>query len=277
MIVAAIAAPGAERRPARIISLVPAATEMLFAMGAGPQVVAVGSFDNYPPQVKGLPRVGALLDPDVEKMLSLKPDLVVVYATQTDLRTQLARAHVPLFDYRNTTLDEVSATMAAIGDAAGHAAEARAVTARIRRELYDIRARVAGRPRPKTLLVFGRERLSLRGLYVSGGYGFLDDMLRVAGGENVFADIRHESVQASTEQVLARRPEVILEIRAADSAWPYAERAKEIGVWNALPALPAVRAGRVQFLIDDRLVVPGPRVAEGTRLIAAALHPEAFK
>jgi iron complex transport system substrate-binding protein len=221
--------------------------------------------------------VGALVDPDLERMLSLKPDLVVVYATQTDLRTQLARAHVPLFDYRNTTLDEVSATMAAIGDAAGHAAEARAVTARIRRELDDIRARVAGRPRPKTLLVFGRERLSLRGLYVSGGYGFLDDMLRVAGGENVFADIRHESVQASTEQVLARRPEVILEIRAADSAWPYAERAKEIGVWNALPALPAVRAGRVQFLIDDRLVVPGPRVAEGTRLIAAALHPEAFK
>ena len=265
-----------QRQPRHIISLVPAATEMLFAMGAGPQVVAVGSFDNYPPEVKGLPRIGALLDPDVEKMLSLKPDLVVLYATQADLKAQLARAHVPVFDYRNTTLDDVSATTVAIGEATGHASEARAITARIAHELDDIRSRVAGRPRPKTLLVFGRERLSLRGLYASGGYGFLDDMLHIAGGDNVFADITHESVQASTEQILARRPEVILEIRAAQSVWPYGAREKEIHAWSVLPSLPAVRSGRIQFLIDDRLVIPGPRVAEGTRLLAVALHPEVF-
>ena len=73
------------RRAARIISLVPALTEMLFAIGAGPQVVAVSSFDRYPPEVTRCPRVGALLDPDVERMLSLRPDLVAIYGSQTDL------------------------------------------------------------------------------------------------------------------------------------------------------------------------------------------------
>ena len=262
--------------PRRIISLVPAATEMLFAIGAGPQVIAVGSYDNYPPQVKGLPRIGALLDPDVEKMLSLKPDLVVVYATQADLKAKLARAHVAVYDYRNTTLSDVSATLVALGDTTGHGSEARAIAARLASQLEEIKKKVAGQPRPKTLLVFGREQLALRGIYASGGYGFLDDMLRAAGGDNVFAEIKQESVQATTEQILARRPDVILEIRAKESAFSYGDRHPEIGAWNALPSVPAVRNGRVLFLVDDRLVIPGPRIAEGVRLIARALHPEAF-
>jgi iron complex transport system substrate-binding protein len=93
----------------------------------------------------------------------------------------------------------------------------------------------------------------------------------------VFADIDSESVQATTEQILARRPDVILEIRASDSAWPFADRGAEVHTWDSLTSVPAVRNHRVQFLVDDRLVIPGPRVVEGTRLIAEALHPEAFK
>ena len=88
----------AQGQPQRIISLIPAVTEMLFALGAGDRVVAVGSFDRYPPQVEQRPRVGALLDPDLERMLALKPDLVAVYGSQTDLRQQLQRAGVPVFD-----------------------------------------------------------------------------------------------------------------------------------------------------------------------------------
>ena len=264
------------RAPRRIISLIPAATEMLFAIGSGPQVVAVGSFDTYPPQVRRLPKIGALLDPDVEKMLSLKPDLVVVYASQDDLKAKLTRAGIPIYAYRHAGLQDVPATIRSLGARTGHAADADAVASQIERGLDAIRAKVAGRPRPRTLLVFGRERLALRGIYVSGGRGFLDDMLRVAGGENVFADVQQESLQATTEQILARRPDVILEIRAASSAWPYAERQAEVHTWSALGSIPAVRNGRVQFLVDDRLVIPGPRIVEGTRLLAQALHPESF-
>src|SRR5262249_15243040 len=81
-------APSPGQQVRRIISLVPAVTEMLFAIGAGPRVVAVSSYDTYPPEVKGLPGVGALLDPNVERILSLKPDLVIVYGSQTDLMKQ---------------------------------------------------------------------------------------------------------------------------------------------------------------------------------------------
>ncbi|HET7697025.1 MAG TPA: helical backbone metal receptor [Vicinamibacterales bacterium] len=272
-------AAGGGRPPAaatRIISLVPAVTEMLYAIGAGGRVVAVSSYDTYPPEVKPLPRVGALLDPNVERILSLEPDLVVVYGSQDDLKTQLARAGIGVFDYRHAGLADVTTTIRALGARTGDAAGARALADRIERGLREIRARVQGRPRPRTLLVFGRERLALRGLYASGAIGFLNDMLETAGGANVFADVRLQAVQASTEQIIARRPEVILEIRAANSAFPTGDRDAELNVWTALAAVPAVRNRRVHFLFDDRIVIPGPRVVEGTEAIARVLHAPVF-
>jgi ABC-type Fe3+-hydroxamate transport system substrate-binding protein len=261
----------------RIISLVPAATEMLYAIGAGPRVAAVSSYDRYPPEVTKLPNVGALLDPDIERILSLKPDLVVVYGTQTDLKRQLARARIAVFDYRHAGLADVTQTIRALGARTGDGPAADVLAARIDRDLDGIRARVRPLPKPRTLLVFGRERLALRGIYASGGVGFLHDMLETAGGVNVFADVKLQSVQVSTEQVLAKRPDVILETRASNSAFPIGDREAELNAWNALPAVPAVRNHRVLFLFDDRIVVPGPRVVEGTLAIARALHPGAFQ
>lgn len=265
------------KSPNRIISVIPAATEMLFAIGAGPQVVGVGSFDTFPPEVNRLPKVGALLDPDVERILSLKPDLVVIYASQTDLKQQLERAGIRSYEYKHAGLADVTSTIHALGDATGHNQGAKTVAASIEHGLAEIRARVRDRPKPSTLLVFGHERGALRGIYASGGIGFLDDMLTIAGGANVFADVKQQSVQATTEQIIARRPEVILEIRASNSAFQAADQSSEARVWDALGSVPAVRAHRVMFLVDDRLVIPGPRVAEGTRIMAQTLHPDAFR
>lgn len=262
--------------PHRIICLIPNVTEILFAVGAGPQVVAVSSYDTYPPAVTSLPRVGALLDPDVERILSLRPDLVITYGSQVDLERQLARAHIAVYPYRHGNIADLLRTTRDVAARTGHAADGERVASAIERGLDAVRARVRGRPRPRTLLVFGREARALRGIYASGGVGFLNDMLTIAGGENVFADVRQESVQASTEVILARRPDVILEVRAHDSPTPIGDVQAEIGVWNVLPSLPAVRHHRVYFLVDDRLVVPGPRIVQGTELMARALHPEAF-
>jgi iron complex transport system substrate-binding protein len=263
--------------PRRIISLVPNVTEMIYAIGAGDRVVAVSSYDSYPPEVRALPRVGALIDPNVERILSLKPDLVIVYGSQDDLKQQLSRAGIDTFGYRHGGLDAVTATIRELGGRLGDAPAAEALAARIDRDLDAVRQRVAGRPRPRVLLVFGRERLSLRGIYASGGAGFLHDMLVAAGGDNVFADVKTESVQATTEQIISRRPDVILEVRAVNEAFPTGDRDAETRTWSALGAVPAVRNHRVLFLFDDRIVVPGPRVVEGTRALALALHPDAFK
>jgi iron complex transport system substrate-binding protein len=265
----------AQQTPARIISLIPAVSEMLFAIGAGPQVVAVSSFDDYPPEVLELPRVGALLDPDLERMLSLRPDLVIVYESQVDLRRQLERASIPMFVYKHAALADITVTIRQLGARVGRDEGATAATARIDAKLAEIRTRVAGRPRPKTLLVFGRDALALRGIYASGGFGFLHDMLTAAGGDNVFADVKRQSVQATSELLLSRRPDVILELRSGHL--PVEARRKEIAVWQALSSIPAVRTGRIDIITDPRTVVPGPRVAEGTELIARTLHPEAFR
>jgi ABC-type Fe3+-hydroxamate transport system substrate-binding protein len=263
--------------PKRVISLVPNVTEIVYALGAGGRVVGVGSYDTYPPEVTTLPKVGALLDPNVERILALKPDLVVIYGSQVDLKQQLTKAGIQVFPYRHGGLEGITNTIRELGARLEETAAADALVTRIEHGLDDIRRRVRGRPRPRTLLVFGHERLSLRGMYVNGGYGFMQDMLGVAGGENVFADVKTESVQATTEQIIARRPDVIVETRASAGAFSAAERDAETRTWNVLGSVPAVRNGRVIFLFDDRVVIPGPRIVEGTRELARALHPDAFK
>ena len=245
---------------------------MLFAIGAGPQVVAVSSFDRYPPEVEKLQRVGALIDPDVERILSLRPDLVVVYASQTSLREQLERAKIPMYVYSHAALPDITTTIKALGERVGHASAAAELARGIEARIAATRKRLAGRPRPRTLIVFDRETLALRGIYASGGIGFIHDMVDAAGGENVFADVKQQAVQATTELILARRPEVILELRG--DPLPPDVRQREIAVWRSLSSAPAVRNGRVYFIDQQLTVIPGPRVAEAIELIARTLHPE---
>jgi iron complex transport system substrate-binding protein len=244
---------------------------MLFAMGSGSAVVAVSSFDRFPPEVENLPRVGALIDPDTERILALRPDLVVVYATQTELIGRLERARVPIFRYEHAGLADVTKTVRALGVRLAREAEANALAGRIERGLADVRRRVEGRPRPRTALLFEREPGTLRGMFASAGVGFMHDMLEAAGGQDVFADIPRQSIQATAELLLARAPDVILEVHGGNP-WPPARLAAELKVWSALSGVPAVRTGRVHILIDSKLAIPGPRVAEAVEMIAGVLH-----
>jgi iron complex transport system substrate-binding protein len=261
----------AQAPPQRIVSLVPALTEMVFALGAGDRVIAVSSYDEDPPEVKTLPRVGALLDPDVERIIAMRSDLVLLYGSQTDLITQLKRASVPYFEYRHGGLAGVTATIREVGRRIGRTKEADALASGIDARVARLRRQSAPMAKPRVLLVFSRERGSLRNIYASGGRGFLHDMLDAAGGVNVFADIAAESVQASSEMILARRPDVILEIRATGLA-PPEDDGREMRAWRALTSVPAVRNGRLHLLSGRSFVVPGPKVAEGAEAMFAALH-----
>jgi cobalamin transport system substrate-binding protein len=267
---------GAADEPRRIISLVPATTEMLFVMGAGNRIAGVSNYDRFPPEVARLPKVGGLLDPDVERLLSLKPDLVIVYDTQTDLKRQLERARIPMFGYVHRGLPDITETMRALGERIGMKAAADAAAARIEQQLAAVRARVAGRPKPRTLLIFGREPGTLRHIDASAGYGFLHDLLELAGGSDVLGDLNKQSVEMSTEMILTRAPEVILELHYGDSLKPERFDA-ERRVWNALPSVPAVKTNRVFLLGGDEFVVPGPRIVIAADRFARTLHPEAFK
>ena len=256
--------------PARVISLVPAATEMLFAVGAGPRVVGVSSFDHFPPEVERIERVGALLDPNVERILALRPDLVVVYRSQTDLIAQLGRAQIATFVYAHAGLADVTSTLRELGARVGAGDRAGTLASDIERRIDALRKRYANGPRPKTLVVIGRDAFALRGIYASGGVGFIHDMLMAAGADNVFADTKREAVQATSELILARAPEVVLELRG--DPIDVATQAKELQTWNALASVPAVRNKRVRVIADARTVIPGPRVAEAVELLAGVIH-----
>ena len=268
--------PRAADEPQRIISLVPSTTEMLFVMGAGRRVAGVSNYDHFPPDVERLPKVGGLLDPNVERLLSLKPDLVIVYDTQADLKRQLERARIPMFGYVHRGLPDITQTMRTLGERIGMKAAADAAASRIEQQLAATRARVAGRPRPKTLLIFGREAGTLRHIDASGGYGFLHDILELAGGADVLGDLNKQVVDMSTEMILSRAPEVILELHYGESLKPDRFDA-ERRVWNGLPSVPAVKNNRVFLLAGDEFVVPGPRIVVAADRFARTLHPEAFK
>ena len=239
-------APHAQSRktgssPRRIVSLVPAITEMLFAIGAGPQVAAVSSYDEFPPEVKELPKVGALLDPDTERILALRPDLVVVYGSQSDLQTQLQRAGIRTFSYRHGGIATTLGTIRELGTVTGYEKESGTLVSSLQARLDAVRDRVKGRPQPRVLLVFERQPGALRDIYASGGVGFLHEMLNIAGGRNVFADVRREAVQPSLETLLARAPDVILEVHATGMMEKSAVAGRD--TWSTLSSIPAVETG----------------------------------
>jgi len=260
----------------RIISLVPALTEMLFEMGAGPQVIAVSSYDEFPPAVEALPRVGALLDPDVERILALRPDLVLTYGSQSALEAQLSRAGVKTFPYRHGGVAGVLEAMRDLGAATGHLAAAEREARDIQAQLDAVETRVRPHARVRTLLVFSRQPQSLQQMYVSGGTGFLHDILQIAGGENVFGEVNRESVQPSHETVIVRAPDAIVEIHAT-GMMAEADLERERTLWSTLASIPAVRQGRLHFLEGSYLVVPGPRMGLAAEALARVLHPEAFE
>ena len=278
LIVLAGAAPGAQTARPTVVSLVPALTEMLFAIGAGPQVIGVSSYDDHPPEVARLPRMGALLDPNTEHILAARPGLVLTYGSQKDLQTQLRRAGIGVFDYRHAGLAGIFAALRDLGAATGHAAEAERVARGIEQRLATVRSKTAGLKRPKTLLVMGRETLTLRNLNASGGVGFLQEVLEIAGGVNVFADVHREAVSVSNEMLLSRAPEAVIDLHyGASEPADRARAQKELAVWQTVSSVPAVRRKRVLPLYGDQFVVPGPRIAQAAEEIARALHPEAFK
>ena len=259
----------------RIVSLIPATTEMLFAMGAGDRLVAVSSYDRYPPEATRLPKVGGLIDADTEQIIALRPDLVIVYSTQLELRQRLDRAGIPFYPYEHRALPDIPETIRLLGARVGMSSGAEAVASDLERTLATVRSAVAGRPRLAVMLVFGRDPGSLRNIYASGGYGFLADLLDVAGGENLFSDVQRQAVQASTEMILARRPEVIIELREDDGRGTL-DISRDIQPWGTLSSVPAVRNRRLHILVGDEFVIPGPRIGVAARRLAEVLHPEAF-
>lgn len=273
---AASPAPGtaqpAAAKPQRIVALAPNITESLFALGVGGRVVGVGDFCFFPPEAKAKPRVGGEFNPNFERLLVLRPNLTVVQGVAEKVEEFGQRRGIRVLHVNMDSLPTIYAGLARLGQATGTEGEAERLAAKIKLDLAAVAYRVAGRPRPKVLLCMNHQAGSLLGASTVNGKSFLSELLDVAGGDNVFADLELPYQTFSKEALLKRRADVVIELRPGETL-SEAGHGRLLDDWRALSSLPAVREQRVYFLTDDCLLLAGPRVAKTAERLAEVLHP----
>jgi len=266
---AALAAP-----PARIVSTAPSLTETLFALGLGDRVVGVTEFCRYPPEAAAKPKIGTFIEPNFERILALKPDLVLVVRNPVQLAEKLQRLGLRAVEIPQETLAEIIASIREIGRLTGAEAQARLVAGRVEAELDLVRRRAAGLPRKKVLFLIGRSPGTLQGMVGVGGGNFLDELIRLAGGQNVLASSPMPYPRVSVEQILAADPDVILDMGdfAHREGRPMESGREFLGLWSAYPVLRAVRQGAVRQVDSEVLIRPGPRVGEAAMRLLELIH-----
>jgi len=266
---------GAANPPQRIVSTTPSITEILYALGLGDRVVGVTRFCRYPPEAMLKPKIGDYINPDLEAIAALRPDLVVVQTNPVRLAERLNALHLRTLEVDQQDIAGIDDSIRAIGAAAGVSLRADQLIAKIRAGLDEVRARSAKLQAPRVMFVVGRASGRLDGLVVVGRASYLNDVIRIAGGENIFRDAAAAYPQVSMEEVLARNPEVILDMGEMSDEGTVSEREQRetVALWTRrLPSLDAVEHHRVFPIVSEMYVIPGPRVVDAARAIFAMLH-----
>ena len=251
--------------PQRIISVVPSATEMLFAFGLGDKVVAVGDYDRFPPEVETKPRIGGLINPNIEKIIELKPDLVITYGTQDVLRERLASVGVRFHPFVHGNAEHTIRYIEELGKVVGAENRALEIASEIRNTFDDIRARTPAK-RPKVLLVHNRGAGVLGSFYTVGSKAFQHELIEIAGGENLFGEIERETLQPSVEEIIKRSPDIIIETLSPPMDDAHVKQRK--ADWKQL----GFSENRVFILGETYYLVPGPRLHLAARGLAELIQ-----
>lgn len=250
----------------RIVSLAPSITETLFAVGAGPEVVGVSEYCDYPAQALKLPKVGSFLTPNLEAIVGLRPDLIIGLDTSSNDREirALQRMGKRVLLVNDDSLSGIDQSIQKIGAATGHAVQSRELLNSMHLRMRAIVQRLKGAPPCKVLMVVGHDPL------VAVGGGYLEQLLRMADCVNIGAGLGVQWPRLSMEYIIAMGPDVILDGQmGTDPKSPG-------GFWSRYPNLPAVRNHRVFGYAQNPVLRPGPRVARTLEIMASLTHPERF-
>lgn len=255
-------------RVERVITLAPNLTEIVFAIGAGDRVVGNTSYCDYPAEAKNVAKVGDTLQPSLERIIALRPQVVLVStASQLEVFTQqLQSQNIAVFVTDPHDLEGVFKSIEQVGRMLDHEQQAQALVQKLRERTNAVEQAVK---QTQSMRVF--YQVSGEPLYAPGHDAFVTDLMRRAGGTSVTADLPGAWLRYSNESALAARPDAIIlptggSMGAANSQ-----------IAEALRNSPAAQAGRVYKINDDLLARPGPRAVLGLEEMARALHPEAFK
>lgn len=277
IIAAALAARQAYGQPQRIVSTVPSVTELLYALGLGDRVVGVTRFCRFPPEAQKKTKIGDYINPNIEAIAALKPDLVIVQTNPARLAERLGTLHLHVLEVNQESIAALYNSIREVGDATGVPARAAQLINSIRNRLEEIRARAAPLRRTRVMFVVGRSPNRLDGLIVVGKASYLSDVIQIAGGENVFQDAMAAYPAVSLEEVIARNPEVIIDMGDMSDTVAVSEEHKRsvIALWQRLPVITAVKQHHVFAVASDIYVMPGPRVVNAAQSFLEMFHPEA--
>jgi len=255
--------------PQRLVSLTPAMTEILYEIGAGDRLVGVTEHCDWPPQAARLAKVGSLR-PDVEAVVALRPDLVLgtTNGLNHEAVEKLRELGLRLSIHPGYTLDDLHATILAVGRDVGAVEGAEQVTRRIRQAFARSRELTKSLQRPRALLVVSHDPI-----FAATPGSIPDDLIRVAGGVNVVGASSSEYVAFTVEQAIAARPEVIIDAGMAPRRDGGDSQEAVSAYWARWKDIPAVASGRVHAA-RDHVYLPGPRIDTGLADILKMLHPK---
>lgn len=254
-------------QPQRVVTLAASLTEMVFAIGAGPRVVGVESFSNFPPEVEALPKIGSYIHPEVERIVALRPDLCLAIkdGNPRHVADRLEALGIPVYAVDPRDLPAIITTIRELGKLLD-AADAATALAQELEHRYQRVAELSRRVtyRPRVFLQIGTSPI-----VSAGSNTFLDELLNLAGGRNLAAG-KIPYPRYAVEQVLALRPEVI--IITSMTRGEVFERVK--AGWQRWTTLPAVQQQRIYLVDSDLVDRPSPRIFSGLELIFRLLHPD---
>jgi iron complex transport system substrate-binding protein len=258
--------------PSRIVSLVPSVTEIVFALGAQDRLVGRTDFCDYPAAVRTKPSVGGMINPSLETLLALRPDLVVATdeGNREDTIQQIERLRIPIYLVHADRIAETVDLIARVGELTGRQAQVAKLTGQMLGRIEAVRRAVAPFPRPRVLYVLWPEPL-----IVPGRASMLTELISVAGGASITAGDGEAYPRFSLEAAVARAPEVIILADHSTGASTAGRASPE--KWQRLASVPAIRAGRLHSADLSLLHRYGPRVPEGLEMLARIIHPEAFR
>jgi len=260
--------------PQRLMSLAPSNTEILFALGLGDRVVGVTDSCNYPEEAKTIEQVGSYFKPNIEKIFSLSPDLVLAGTGITglpEITAKLEELGIPVLILDPSDLEGILANIQLVGKATGAEREAEAIVSEMRGRIAVVTEKaVEVKERPKVFCEIDATDPSKP--WTTGPGSFMDAMIQLSGGTNVAADAKSPWVQLSTEEIIAKDPEIII---LADSKYGVtAESVRERPGWEIITA---AKEGAIYDIDDDLISRPGPRIVDGLETVAKIIHPELFE
>jgi len=256
----------------RIICAAPSVTEIVFSLGQGERVVGVSHFTVYPPEAKNKTSIGGLINPSKERITALKPDLVITQGKHQRLAELCQNQNIKFVSLKIEKIKDVHKAVTELGHILQVEKEARKLNQKIKNELLALKNQTKSLPEKKVFLCLSHTPGDLTGLMTTGNGTFLNEILDMAGGVNIFSDIKRRYPQISKESLIMRQPDIIIEVYAKGLNLNHQQLLRKD--WNRLSVLPAVKNSRICFLTDDYLLIPGVRVSLILKKFIKTIHPE---